>query len=170
MLLWRRNFLHTAIMRLMVPNTPHRDRHPASPAGWAVRFFSYHPQVWVGVGVDLLICVCTSESQLTCRPPRSLPQQKKSNQKREHKQPPLFQRRPTEMGEQVQMWRKGQWIHTETSPSLRTPTEELAWLDSHLESFFRQYSARIAQRDAPESVSNPLHPQTGRSRELKIWY
>lgn len=39
MLLWRRNFLHTAIMRLMVPNTPHRDRHPASPAGWAVWFF-----------------------------------------------------------------------------------------------------------------------------------
>lgn len=86
MLLWRRNFLHTAIMRLMVPNTPHRDRHPASPAGWAVWFFlglfSYHPQVWVGVGVDLLICVCTSESQLTCRPPRSLPQQKKQSEER----------------------------------------------------------------------------------------
>lgn len=84
MLLWRRNFLHTAIMRLMVPNTPHRDSHPASPASWAVWFFfwfifAYHPQVWVGVGVDLLICVCTSESQLTCCPPRSLPQPK-SNQ------------------------------------------------------------------------------------------
>lgn len=80
----------------------------------------------------------------------------KKQSDRELKKPRLFQQRPMEMGEQGEIRRKG----------LNTPQNadaEFAVLDSHPEVFLQQIFALIAQSEHLKD-SDPLPPQTGRSR------
>lgn len=77
--MWRNcYFLHTAIMPC-IPNTPGCTLGQSSSSTHWLSFF-YHPQVGVGVWVELLIFICTSESLLTCSCHVASPG-KKSNQR-----------------------------------------------------------------------------------------
>lgn len=62
------------------------DCHPALPAGWDL----YHPQVGLGMWVDLQISVCTTEPQLSCCGQTVSPGEK-SNQRLRHGQEGLQQ-------------------------------------------------------------------------------